>query len=90
MDSDKQPWIQISLYRQTPITGVIVQGREDEDQWVSSYKVKKSLDGDAWNYVPGIDSNGRASEEEVNIVCLCFSQIIIDDMSGTDPNHELR
>ena len=65
LDSDEQPWLQISLYRQTPITGVIVQGREDEDQWVTSYKVQISVDGTSWSYV-----SGRASEEEVKIDCL--------------------
>ena len=70
LDSDRQPWLQISLYRQTPITGVIVQGRVDEDQWVTSYKVQTSLDGTSWNYVPGIDFNGRANAEEVKIGCL--------------------
>ena len=68
LDSDEHPWLQISLYRQTPITGVILQGREDEDQWVTSYKVQTSLDDSWWDYVPGIDINGRASEEEVKMV----------------------
>ena len=70
LDSDKQLWLQISLYRQTPITGIIVQGREDEDQWVSSYKVQTCLDGASWQYVSGIDINGGATEEEVKIGCL--------------------
>ena len=70
LESDKEPWLQISLYRQTSITGVIVQGREDEDQWVTSYKVQTSLDGTSWDYVPGSDVNGRASEEEVKSVVL--------------------
>ena len=65
LDSDKQPWLQISLYRQTSITGIIVQGRADEDQWVTSYKVQTCLDGTSWNYVPGIDTNGGANDEEV-------------------------
>ena len=68
LDSDEQPWLQISLYRQTSITGIIVQGREDEDQWVTSYKVQTCLDGTSWTFVPGIDINGEASEEEVS----CF------------------
>ena len=72
LDSDKQPWLQISLYRQTSITGVIVQGREDEDQWVTSYKVQTNLDGTSWNYVPGIDINGETNEEEVSVSCLTF------------------
>ena len=44
-----------------------MQGREDEDQWVASYKVQISLDGTSWNYVPGMDIHGRASKQEVNI-----------------------
>ena len=68
LDGDEKQWLQISLYRQTPITGVIMQGREDEDQWVTLYKVKTSLDGGAWTYVPGIDMNGEDSEEEVSSV----------------------
>ena len=70
LESDEQPWLQISLYRQTWITGVIVQGRRDEDQWVTSFKVNTSLDNILWNSVPGIDINGRATDEEVNIGCL--------------------
>ena len=65
LDSGSQPWLQISLYRQTWITGIIVQGRENEDQWVTSYKVQTSLDFASWNYVPGIDINNKESEEEV-------------------------
>ena len=67
LESDEQPWLQISLYRQTSITGVIVQGREDEDQWVTSYKVQISLDGSSWNYVLGVDTKGRVSDAEVRI-----------------------
>ena len=76
LDSDEQPWLQISLYRQTQITGIIVQGREDKDQWVTSYKVQTSLDGSLWNYVPGININGRATDEEVNVTFFSFTQII--------------
>ena len=72
LNSDEQPWLQISLYRQTSITGIIVQGREDENQWVTSYKVQTSLDGNSWNYVAGIDINGEAYEEEVSFTLLKF------------------
>ena len=75
LDSDKQPWLQISLYRQTPITGIIVQGREDEDQWVTSYKVQTSLDNILWNYVPGNDINGKSTEEEVKQLVVFVSSL---------------
>ena len=68
LESDEHPWLQISLYRQTSITGIIVQGREDQDQWVTSYKVQTCLDGTSWNYVSGID--GEANEVEVS--CFLF------------------
>ena len=61
LESDEYPWLQISLYRQTSITGIIVQGREDQDQWVTSYKVQTCLDGTSWNYVSGIDAEAEVS-----------------------------
>ena len=76
LDSDKQPWLQISLYRQTSITGIILQGREDEDQWVTSYKVQTCLDGISWNFVPGIDINDKTNEEEVS----CFLLDVYDNV----------
>ncbi|XP_072025097.1 uncharacterized protein [Amphiura filiformis] len=51
LTSDTQPWLQINLYRHTHIAGVIVQGRADADQWVTSYKVQTSLDGTTLVYV---------------------------------------
>ena len=70
LHGDEHPWLQISLYRQTQITGIILQGRQDEDQWVTSYKVQTSLDGTLWNHVPGKDINGEGNNEEVNIITL--------------------
>ena len=51
-----------------------MQGREDEDQWVSSYKVQTSLDNTLWNYVPGIDINGSVTKEEVKSLLLLHSK----------------
>ena len=78
LDSSRHQWLQISLYRQTPITGVILQGREDDDQWVTSFTVQTSLDGSSWKYVPGIDIYGRANEEEVK-----------NRLSTLQPKHQL-
>ena len=49
--SDSKPWLQVLLYRKTSVTGVAVQGREDEDMWVTTYKVQTSMDGAVWNAV---------------------------------------
>ncbi|XP_072025092.1 uncharacterized protein [Amphiura filiformis] len=48
---DSNQWLQISLYRQTRIGGVIIQGRQDKNEWVTRYKVSSSLDGSVWEYV---------------------------------------
>ena len=54
--NDKNQWVEVNLYRQTVITGVIMQGNPSSDQWVTRYKVEFSLDHVLWEYVP--DENG--------------------------------
>ena len=49
--SNSKPWLQVLLYRETSVTGVVVQGREDADMWVTTYKVKTSTHGYNWNAV---------------------------------------
>ena len=48
---DTSQWLQISLFRQTLVGGVIIQGRQDKDEWVTKYKVATSLDGSTWDNV---------------------------------------
>ena len=39
-DNDhKSPWIQVNLGATKNVSGVVLQGREDSDQWVTKYKV---------------------------------------------------
>ncbi|EDO48079.1 predicted protein, partial [Nematostella vectensis] len=38
-------WLQIDLGRAMKVTGIATQGRQDFDQWVTSYWVKYSMDG---------------------------------------------
>ena len=33
------------------VAGVMIQGREDADQWVTQYKVEYRSDGQNWMYV---------------------------------------
>ena len=47
--NDTEPWLQVTLYRKTIVAGVAVQGRDDEDMWVTTYKVNTSTDGSVWN-----------------------------------------
>ncbi|XP_072045004.1 uncharacterized protein [Amphiura filiformis] len=48
---DQDQWIQVSFLQETVVTAVIIQGREDEDQWVTQYSVEYTRDGSAWNYI---------------------------------------
>ena len=37
-------WISVNLYRQTQVTGVVLQGDHGNNWWVETYKVAYSLD----------------------------------------------
>ena len=50
-------WLQVSLFRQTLVGGVIIQGRQGISEWVTKYKVATSLDGSTWDNV--IDEYGN-------------------------------
>lgn len=41
-------WIQVDLGRVTRVTGIATQGRQDFDQWVESYILRYSLDGNVF------------------------------------------
>ena len=53
---DPNQWLQISLFRQTNITGVILMGHPSYSYYVSRYRVDMCLDGVSWENVT--DENG--------------------------------
>ena len=54
--NDVNQWIQVEFESSTWMTGVIIQGRSDSDQWVIEYKVQYSTDGENWQYVMTADN----------------------------------
>ena len=44
----KGEWIQVSKEEPAMWTDIIIQGRGDADQWVTSFKVAYTLDGHQW------------------------------------------
>ena len=58
-------WLKIELEKSTEICGVATQGREDTDEYVISFKLYYSLDGDGWTAYK--NSNGY---DEVNLYFL--------------------
>ena len=55
---DLNQWLQISLFRQTNITGVVLMGNPSSTYYVTRYKVEVCLDGVSWENVT--DENGDA------------------------------
>ena len=43
-------WISVNLYRQTQVTGVVLQGAYDNHWWVETYKIAYSLGNDFDNH----------------------------------------
>ena len=49
--NDQNQWLQIDLRRQLLVSGVVIQGRPDIQEWVTRYKVEYALDGVSWETV---------------------------------------
>jgi len=43
--NDVSQWLQVDLGKKTEVTGIKTQGRQDADQWVTSYTITYSNDG---------------------------------------------
>ena len=53
---DINKWIQVDLETVTTVSGLIIQGRQGANQWVTKYKVQHSNDEDNWQYVQDDDN----------------------------------
>ena len=62
--NDINQWIQADLRVLTRVTGVMIQGRADNDQRVTKFKVQYSDDGVIWKYVRTADFQS----EQVKII----------------------
>ena len=60
---NRDQWIQISFLSETVITGIITQGRADEDQWVTQYTIEYTPDGFTWTYYGS--SSVRVSSSDI-------------------------
>ena len=47
--NDQNQWIQVDLGEQKIVTKIATQGRNNYDQWVTSYVVSYSLNGQTFN-----------------------------------------
>jgi len=59
-------WIQVDLGKMTEVTGVATQGRQDYNEWVTSYVVQFSRDGSNFiNYLAGKSFAGNNDRDTV-------------------------
>ena len=50
--NDVNQWIQVDFGDEMKlVSGIMMQGRTDLDQWVKKYKVQYSVDGISWQFV---------------------------------------
>jgi len=69
-------WIQVFLGRQSRITAILTQGRQDIDQWVTSYTVAYSNNGRTFRSYKG--RGGRAKVFFIYIfICVLFVYFVI-------------
>ena len=58
--SNATQWIQVDLGVSKMVSGIVLQGREDEPQWVKTYQVKYSADAVTWMRVKGVNQQDVA------------------------------
>ncbi|XP_078614209.1 putative carboxypeptidase X1 [Branchiostoma floridae x Branchiostoma japonicum] len=63
--NDGNQWLQVDLGKPTEIQGVVTQGRFGYHQWVETYKLHFSTDGNNWR--PYTDASGRQKVFQGNV-----------------------
>ncbi|XP_072017380.1 uncharacterized protein [Amphiura filiformis] len=53
--NDDKPWIQVNLLAIKWVSGVMIQGRNGYDQWVTKFKVVYNIYGSKWKHVKTAD-----------------------------------
>ncbi|XP_038064789.1 lactadherin-like [Patiria miniata] len=68
--TDPVPWIQVDFARDLYVTGLVIQGRSLYNQYVMSYELALSRDGEIWQPLTNADGTARrfiSNEDSVNI-----------------------
>ena len=65
--ADQPQWIQVAFYSKTDVTGVIVQGSPDRDEWITRYKVAYTfiLYKPTWEFV--LDDNNTVEVRSMSM-----------------------
>ncbi|XP_038064788.1 lactadherin-like [Patiria miniata] len=76
--TDPAPWIQVDFARDLYVTGLVIQGRSLYNQYVMSYELALSMDGEIWQPLTNADGTARrftGNEDSVNVAATEFEVI---------------
>ena len=59
--NDVNQWIKVDLGEMKSVSGIVMQGRSDYEQWVKKYKVEYSHNGITWEFVKDKQNNDKVS-----------------------------
>jgi len=63
---DSQKWVQVDMQVEKPVHGIVIQGRENVDQWTTVFQVLyKSNESDSFKYV--LDENNNPESFAGNV-----------------------
>jgi len=66
LTADQHKWIQVDMQVEKPVHGIVVQGRENSDQWTTVFQVLyKSNESDSFKYV--LDENNNPESFAGNV-----------------------
>ena len=77
--NDQAQWLAIDLYRQRQVTGLVLQGKEDLDQWVTTYHVDYSTDGVTWSYVRDENNTVEVCIRDTCLYFVCLFHSVVND-----------
>jgi len=64
--SDSEKWVQVDMQVEKPVYGIVIQGRENLDEWTTVFQVLyKSNESDAFKYV--LDENNNPESFAGNV-----------------------
>ena len=57
--NNRNQWISVNLSMPRLVSGVITQGRDETNQWVTKFKIKYSNDSVSWHYMMDLARQGE-------------------------------
>ncbi|XP_078669286.1 uncharacterized protein LOC144910271 isoform X2 [Branchiostoma floridae x Branchiostoma belcheri] len=95
--NDNNPWIQVKFSgREVNVSAVVLQGRQDQDQWVTQYRFTYSADCQTWNTYYDTGNNdvqtGVSDRNTVGVMALssavtarCIRIHPVNSVGGSEP-----